>query len=223
MPHTKRNDGDFQTRRVGVNNGRRGDDHNSAGSVFRQPGKPPQLAINARTPGSLTDPGPQNRTLSSQFPSAQSPPATAAGDMPMFGHRLTTRRGGFRTAAGAPGHTRRLCNFREHLWRQHAADCGRCSGAALAPQLSRPMGLLATAGSLFSTSRVRLCCGRDKGRPLVFPTRPITFVARSRPRWKRSTIVTSTQGKVPGNLVADQAAVSANDVPPRPFTFSSPR
>jgi oxalate decarboxylase len=50
---------------------------------FGNPDLPPQGAVNARTPGALRDPGPQSRTLGSQFPSAQSPPATDVGGMPM--------------------------------------------------------------------------------------------------------------------------------------------
>src|SRR3978361_2578092 len=50
---------------------------------FGNPDLPPQGAINARTPGALRDPGPQSETLGSQFPSAQSPPATDVGGMPM--------------------------------------------------------------------------------------------------------------------------------------------
>ena len=50
---------------------------------FGNPDQPPQGAINAKGPGNLTDPGPQNATLGQQFPSAQSPPATDVGGMPM--------------------------------------------------------------------------------------------------------------------------------------------
>src|SRR6201990_792322 len=49
---------------------------------FGTPDEPPQGAINAKGPGNLTDPGPQNPVLSSQFPSAQSAPATDVGGMP---------------------------------------------------------------------------------------------------------------------------------------------
>src|ERR1700731_1792400 len=50
---------------------------------FGNPDQPPQGAINAKGPGNLADPGPQNPTLGSQFPSAQFPPATDVGGMPM--------------------------------------------------------------------------------------------------------------------------------------------
>jgi oxalate decarboxylase len=54
-----------------------------AGS-FGNPGEPPQGAINAKNRESLTDPGPQDRVLGSQFPSAQSPSPTDVGDLPQF-------------------------------------------------------------------------------------------------------------------------------------------
>jgi oxalate decarboxylase len=51
---------------------------------FGNPDEPPQGAINATNPASLTDPGPQNPVLGGQFPSAQSPPPTDVGDLPLF-------------------------------------------------------------------------------------------------------------------------------------------
>jgi oxalate decarboxylase len=54
-----------------------------AGS-FGNPDEPPQGAINAKNRESITDPGPQSQALASQFPSAQSPPATDVGDLPQF-------------------------------------------------------------------------------------------------------------------------------------------
>jgi oxalate decarboxylase len=53
-----------------------------AGS-FGNPDEPPQGAINAKGPGNLTDPGPQNPVLGGQFPSAQAAPATDVGGMPL--------------------------------------------------------------------------------------------------------------------------------------------
>lgn len=54
-----------------------------AGS-FGNPDEPPQGAINAKNRASLTDPGPQNPALATQFPSAQSLPPTDVGDLPQF-------------------------------------------------------------------------------------------------------------------------------------------
>src|ERR1700726_2692236 len=53
-------------------------------ATYGNPDDPPQGAINAKTPASLTDPGPSNPAIASQFPSAQSPPPTDVGDMPLF-------------------------------------------------------------------------------------------------------------------------------------------
>ena len=50
---------------------------------FGNPDEPPQGAINAKSPGNLTAPGPQNPVLGSQFPSAQAGPATDVGGMPL--------------------------------------------------------------------------------------------------------------------------------------------
>jgi oxalate decarboxylase len=50
---------------------------------FGNPDLPPQGAINAKGPGNLADPGPQNPALGKQFPSAQFPPPTDVGGMPM--------------------------------------------------------------------------------------------------------------------------------------------
>jgi len=50
---------------------------------FGNPDQPPQGAVNAKGPGNLKDPGPQSEPIGSQFPSAQFPPATDVGGMPM--------------------------------------------------------------------------------------------------------------------------------------------
>src|SRR5580692_8493960 len=52
------------------------------GASFGNPDEPAQGAINGKGPGNLTDPGPRNDVIGSQFPSAQSPPATDVGGMP---------------------------------------------------------------------------------------------------------------------------------------------
>jgi oxalate decarboxylase len=51
--------------------------------AFGNPNDPPQGAINATNPRSITDPGPQNPAIRDQFPSAFSPPATDVGGMPL--------------------------------------------------------------------------------------------------------------------------------------------
>src|ERR1700746_960061 len=50
---------------------------------FDNPNDPPQGAINAKNPRSVTDPGPQNPVIRDQFPAAFSPPATDVGSMPL--------------------------------------------------------------------------------------------------------------------------------------------
>jgi oxalate decarboxylase len=50
---------------------------------FGNPDEPPQGAVNAKGPGNLADPGPQNPTIGNQFPSAQLPPPTDVGGMAM--------------------------------------------------------------------------------------------------------------------------------------------
>jgi oxalate decarboxylase len=53
------------------------------GATFGNPDEPPQGAVNAKSPGNLADPGPQNPAIGNQFPSAQFPPATDVGGLPM--------------------------------------------------------------------------------------------------------------------------------------------
>jgi oxalate decarboxylase len=56
----------------------------AAAASFGNPDEPPQGAINAKNPASVTDPGPQNPAIRDQFPSAFSPPATDVGSMPQI-------------------------------------------------------------------------------------------------------------------------------------------
>ena len=51
--------------------------------AFGNPNDPPQGAINAKNPRSVSDPGPQNPAIRDQFPGAFSPPATDIGSMPL--------------------------------------------------------------------------------------------------------------------------------------------
>ena len=52
-------------------------------ATFGNPDEPPQGAINAKNPASITDPGPQNQAIAGQFPSAVSPPPTDVGSLQM--------------------------------------------------------------------------------------------------------------------------------------------
>jgi len=56
----------------------------AAAASVGNPNEPPQGAINAKNPASVTDPGPQNPAIRDQFPSAFSPPATDVGSMPQI-------------------------------------------------------------------------------------------------------------------------------------------
>ncbi|WOD14660.1 oxalate decarboxylase family bicupin [Paraburkholderia kirstenboschensis] len=51
---------------------------------FGNPDRPPEGMINAKSPTSLSDPGPQNPAIANQFPSFQNPPATDINGMPLF-------------------------------------------------------------------------------------------------------------------------------------------
>lgn len=53
-------------------------------ATFGNPDRPAEGAINAKLPSSLSDPGPKNATLASQFPSSENPPATDINGSPQF-------------------------------------------------------------------------------------------------------------------------------------------
>jgi oxalate decarboxylase len=55
-----------------------------AAATFGNPDLPPQGAVNATHPGSVTDPGPQNPALANNLPSFGNPPPTDVGSMPVF-------------------------------------------------------------------------------------------------------------------------------------------
>jgi hypothetical protein len=90
-----------------------------AGS-FGNPDEPPQGAINANGPGNLVDPGPQNAVIGSQFPSAQSAPATDVGGMPSPGHPSTTPPNAFKMEAG---HARLRSTISRSRKRSRASTC----------------------------------------------------------------------------------------------------
>jgi oxalate decarboxylase len=53
----------------------------AAAASFGNPDEPPQGAINAKNPASITDPGPHDPAISNQLQSAFSPPATDVGSL----------------------------------------------------------------------------------------------------------------------------------------------
>ncbi len=54
------------------------------GASFGNPDEPPQGAVGATNPASVTDPGPHSPALADRFPAASSPPPTDVGDLPQF-------------------------------------------------------------------------------------------------------------------------------------------
>jgi oxalate decarboxylase len=61
----------------------------NAGS-FGNPDEPPEGAINAKNPVSVTDPGPQDPAIRDQLQSAFSPPPTDVGGMPQIWSSFNT-------------------------------------------------------------------------------------------------------------------------------------
>jgi oxalate decarboxylase len=61
----------------------------NAGS-FGNPDEPPEGAINAKNPASVTDPGPQDPAIRDQLQSAFSPPPTDVGGMPQIWSSFNT-------------------------------------------------------------------------------------------------------------------------------------
>ena len=61
----------------------------NAGS-FGNPDEPPEGAINAKNPASVTDPGPQDPAIRDQLQSAFSPPPTDIGGMPQIWSSFNT-------------------------------------------------------------------------------------------------------------------------------------
>ena len=89
---------------------------------FGNPNDPPQGAINAKNPRSISDPGPQNPAIRDQFPGAFSPPATDVGSMPLSWASFNNApRAHPEWRLGAPGDARLLRGCGHHLRRQHAA------------------------------------------------------------------------------------------------------
>src|SRR5258708_4120827 len=103
---------------------------------------PPQGAINAKNPRSITDPGPQNPAIRDQFPGAFSPPATDVGSMPLSWASFNNaprriQNGGWARQVTqdsfAVADTISGVNRCQHVRCQHAADIRRHPGDALAP------------------------------------------------------------------------------------------
>ena len=154
-------------------------------ATFGNPDEPPQGAINAKTPGSLTDPGPQNPDLAKQFPLRPNPardrrrrPADGLGLV----QQCTEAHPEWRL--GPSGHGRRFRDLEGDLRRQHAAVRRRHPRAALAPG-----GRMGDHDlRLLPRHRARhagppLCRRPQVGRPLVFSAGRAAFAARA---WART-------------------------------------
>src|SRR5260370_2330613 len=73
----------------------------NAGS-FGNPDEPPEGAINAKNPASVTDPGPQDPAIRDQLQSAFSPPPTDVGGMPQIWSSFNTLQPRVHTRASPP-------------------------------------------------------------------------------------------------------------------------
>jgi oxalate decarboxylase len=236
-----------------------------AGS-FGNPDEPAQGAINA-DPGSLRDPGPQNPTLASQFPDAQSPPATDVGEMPQFwasfnnahkriqsgGWAREVTQADFPLSADIAGVNMRLGagGIRELHWHQAAEwgfmTYGQCRVTVLDPK-GRAYVQDVGEGDLWffpaghphslqglGPDGCEFLIAFDDGRASEFNTLLVTdWLAHTPPEVLAQNFgVLATafdaiplhdrwifQGKEPGSLADDQAAVRSGGMPPNPFTFS---
>jgi oxalate decarboxylase len=236
-----------------------------AGS-FGNPDEPAQGAINVDS-GSLRDPGPQNPALASQFPDAQSPPATDVGEMPQFwasfnnAHRRIQSGGwarevtqaDFPIAADIAGVNMRLGagGIRELHWHQ-AAEWGfmtycQCRVTVLDPK-GRAYVQDVGEGDLWffpaghphslqglGPDGCEFLIAFDDGRASEFNTLLVTdWLAHTPPEVLAQNFGVPAkafdaiplhdrwifQGKEPGSLADDQAAVRSGGMPPNPFTFS---
>jgi oxalate decarboxylase len=235
-------------------------------ATFGNPDAPPQGAVNAGA-GALSDPGPQNPPLASQFPDAASPPATDVGDMPQFwasfnnahkriqsgGWARQVTQADFAISEAVSGVNMRLSagGIRELHW--HLAGewgymtYGQCRVMVL-DKRGRAYVQDIEAGDLwyFPAGQPHSLQGLgsdgceflivfDNGRASEFNTLLLTdWLAHTPPDMlaKNFGVPAETfksiplsdlyifQGKAPGPLADDQAAVRSGGVPPNPFTFS---
>ena len=234
---------------------------------FGNPDLPPQGAINAKGPGNLADPGPQSEALGKQFPSAQFPPATDVGGMPMDWASFNNapkrvQNGGwarqvtvedFAISKEISGVNMRLTagGIRELHWHQAAEwaimTYGSCRvtvlDAAGQPYVADvnegdlwyfPAGAPHSLQGIGSDGCEFVICF-DDGHANEFNTLLVSdWFAHTPPEIlaKNFGVPAETfakiplqnlwifQGTVPGDLVADRAAISKNAaVPPYPFIF----
>jgi oxalate decarboxylase len=235
-------------------------------ATFGNPDAPPQGAVNA-SPGALSDPGPQNPALASQFPNAVNPPATDVGDLPQFwasfnnAHKRIQGGGWARqvTQADFPisetisGVNMRLDagGIRELHWHLAAEwgymTYGECrvtvldkDGRAYVQDVGVGDLWYFPAGQPHSLQGLgadgcEFLIVFDQGKASEFNTLLVTdWLAHTPPEvlglnfgvpadtFKSIPLsdLWIFQGKEPGPLADDQAAVRSGGVPPNPFTFS---
>ena len=135
---------------------------------FGNPDHPAEGAINAKSPSSLTDPGPKNPALASQFPSTQSPPPTDVNGMPEFwasfnnapkriqngGWAREVTQDDFAISADISGVNMRLSKYgiREMHWHQQAEWAVMLDGGCrvtILDELGRPQVADVTTGDLW--------------------------------------------------------------------------
>ena len=236
-----------------------------AGS-FGNPDNPPEGAINAN-PGSRRDPGPQNPTLSSQFPDAVDPPATDVGDMPQAwasfnnahkriqngGWARQVTQADFAISRSVSGVNMRLAagGIRELHWHLAAEwaimTYGQCRVTVLDTK-GRAFVQDVKAGDLWyfpagfphslqglGPDGCEFVIVFDDGDASEYNTLLLTdWFAHTPPAIlaKNFGVPAETfksipssglwifQGREPGRLGDDQAAVASGGLPPNPFTFS---
>jgi len=234
---------------------------------FGNPDLPPQGAINAKGPGNLKDPGPQSEPLAKQFPSAQFPPATDVGGMPMDwasfnnapkrvqngGWARQVTQADFAISDTITGVNMRLTagGIRELHWHQAAEwaimTYGSCRVTVL-DAVGRPYVADLNEGDLwyFPAGQPHSLQGLgpdgcefvicfDAGDASEFNTLLVTdWFAHTPPEVLAKNFGVPAeafakiplqdlwifQGKLPGDLASDQAAISKTGrVPPHPFIF----
>jgi oxalate decarboxylase len=235
---------------------------------FGNPDEPPQGAINAQNPGSITDPGPQSQAIASQFPSAASPPPTDIGGMPMVwasfnnaprriqdgGWARQVTQADFAISETIAGVNMRLTagGIRELHWHLAAEwafmTYGNCRVTVLDPS-GRPYVADVKEGDVWyfpagyphslqglGPEGCEFVICFDNGAANEFNTLLVTdwFIHTPPAVLAENFGVPAEtfaniplhdlwifQGKVPGDLAADQAAANrAAAAPPYPFTFS---
>jgi oxalate decarboxylase len=233
---------------------------------FGNPDSPAQGAINAN-PAGLSDPGPKNPALNSQFPSFMSQPATDVGNMPLFwgsfnnapkriqdgGWARQVTQADFAISEAVSGVNMRLGpgGIRELHWHL-AAEWGYMTNGICRVTVLDPQGRAyvqdVKEGDLWyfpagyphslqglGPEGCEFLIVFDDGKQSEYNTLLLTdWIAHTPPEILAlnfgvpADIFKSIplhdlwifQGKEPGPLAADQAAVASGGTPPNPFTWS---